>query len=89
MEASLYAPGVLPHPRGEGRLYTAPELHPVFGEILAREAARTFNALVEAKVPEPYFLVEMGSGNGTLARPSRRRCVSGIPNGRAARAWRS
>jgi SAM-dependent MidA family methyltransferase len=40
----------------------------VFAEILADEAAAQLEKLAAAKVPEPYFIVEMGSGNGLLAQ---------------------
>lgn len=50
-------------PRGD--YLTSPELHPLFGAVLCRQLAECW-ALLEW--PEPFTLVEVGGGNGTLAR---------------------
>lgn len=69
MESSLYAPGgFYPTRTVKADFYTAPELHPSFGEILAGEVAARLKELSQTGVREPFFIVEMGSGNGTLAR---------------------
>src|SRR5208282_3083278 len=69
MEVSLYAPGgYYPTRSPKEDFYTAPELHPVFAEILADVAADRLTGLAASRVPGPYFIVEMGSGNGLLAR---------------------
>ena len=69
MESSLYAPGgFYPTREPKADFYTAPELHPAFGEILASEIAFRLGQLSQAGVPGPYFIVEMGSGSGMLAR---------------------
>src|SRR5258708_2662942 len=69
MEAGLYAPGgYYPTRSPKEDFYTAPELHPVFAEILADEVADQLKELAACRAPEPYFIVEMGSGNGLLAR---------------------
>lgn len=47
--------------------YTAPELHPAFAGVLAREIAKRFERLSSQGVEGPYFIVEMGSGRGLLA----------------------
>lgn len=70
MESSLYAPG---HGYYQARVpaedfYTAPELHPAFAGVLAEEAASRLDALLARGVPEPYQIVEMGSGSGALCR---------------------
>lgn len=69
METALY------HPVGgyytahvalgrEGDFVTAPEEHPAFGALLARQAAQCWTALGH---PADFILVEMGGGRGTLA----------------------
>src|SRR5687768_16767152 len=45
--------------------FTAPELHPVFGALLGRLAARVWTALGR---PRSFDLVEHGPGTGALAR---------------------
>ena len=69
MESALYEPGRGYYERRQVKadFYTAPELHPAFADGLAREIASRLDALQARKVPEPYFLVEMGAGDGTLA----------------------
>jgi SAM-dependent MidA family methyltransferase len=70
MEAALYDPeaGFYSRRKPTEDFYTAPELHPAFGGIVAREIARRLQALKERGVAGPYALVEMGSGSGLLAR---------------------
>ncbi len=70
MEEALYDPerGFYQKRSPTQDFYTAPELHPAFGSVLAREIARRFDVLKEAGVPGPYSIVEMGSGEGRLAR---------------------
>lgn len=48
----------------EGDFVTAPEEHPAFGALLARQAAQCWQAL---GAPDTLLLVEMGGGRGTLA----------------------
>ncbi|MBI3548061.1 MAG: SAM-dependent methyltransferase [Elusimicrobia bacterium] len=68
MESSLYAPeGGYYHTRIPTEdFYTAPELHPAFAGILAADIAARFTELAARGVPEPYAIVEMGSGTGLL-----------------------
>ena len=69
MEVALY------HPVGgyytahvelgpQGDFVTAPEEHPAFGALLARQAAQCWQALGS---PDAFLLIEMGGGRGTLA----------------------
>lgn len=70
MESALYDPksGFYETREPKNDFYTAPELHPAFGGILAAEIVARLERLAAQGVPAPYFIVEMGSGNGTLAR---------------------
>jgi SAM-dependent MidA family methyltransferase len=68
MEHALYGPGgFYEHPPvGEaGDFVTSPHVHPVFAELLAR-GLRELWELQER--PDPWHLVEVGAGDGTLAR---------------------
>jgi SAM-dependent MidA family methyltransferase len=68
MESALYGEGGFYGKRAPKEdFFTAPELHPVFGETLAEEIARRLDDLERAGVPRPYSIVEMGSGSGLLA----------------------
>src|SRR6185312_5253960 len=49
-----------------GDFITAPELHPIFGELLARAVD---DAWVTLGRPEPFTVVEHGAGEGALAVP--------------------
>lgn len=49
----------------DGAFVTSPHIHPVFGELLAR-AIRELWSLLGA--PDPFRFVEVGAGDGTLAR---------------------
>ncbi len=74
LEIALYAPGLgyYAHPglaRGRaGDYYTAPGAHPIFGATLARRIRSEFDRLGR---PEAFRIVEVGSGDGTLARDVR------------------
>ena len=52
-----------------GDFITAPELHPIFGELLARAVD---DAWVTLGRPEPFIVVEHGAGEGALAVPMLR-----------------
>jgi SAM-dependent MidA family methyltransferase len=69
MESALYDPdrGYYSRRVPTQDFYTAPELHPAFAGVLAREIARRLESLSQAGVPGPYSIVEMGSGTGRLA----------------------
>jgi len=70
MEAALYDPADGYYPRrspGED-FYTAPELHPAFAEALADEICERLESLAARRPKAPLFVVEMGSGDGRLAR---------------------
>ena len=47
-----------------GDYLTAPEAHPIFGWVIARQVAECWELLGR---PEPFVLVEEGPGRGTLA----------------------
>jgi SAM-dependent MidA family methyltransferase len=49
-----------------GDFLTAPELHPIFGEMLARAVEEAWDRLGR---PEPFVVVEHGAGEGALAVP--------------------
>lgn len=70
MESALYAPGRGFYETREPKadFYTAPELHPSFARILAGEVAQRLAAVRAARPRAPLFVVEMGSGEGRLAR---------------------
>jgi SAM-dependent MidA family methyltransferase len=70
MESALYEPkaGYYPNREVKADFYTAPELHPAFAGVLARQLVVKLEALKARGVAEPYHLVEMGSGSGLLAR---------------------
>jgi SAM-dependent MidA family methyltransferase len=67
MQHALYAPGLGYYAAGatklgpDGDFVTAPEISPLFGRVLAGQAAR-----VLAGLPEPQVL-ELGAGSGALA----------------------
>lgn len=61
-EGGYYASERLPW-GARGDYLTAPQVHPAFGEAVARLAAEVDRALAG---PEPFTLVEVGSGDGTL-----------------------
>ena len=72
MELALYDPdgGYYRSPEARpgrgGDFITAPELHPIFGELLARAVD---NVWVTLGRPEPFSVVEHGAGEGALAVP--------------------
>ncbi len=71
MDLALYGPGGYyeRQPVGpQGDFVTSPHVHPVFGELLAR-ALRELWTLLDR--PDPFRLVEIGAGDGTLARQLR------------------
>ncbi len=70
MELALYDPAggyyrdETARPGRGGDFLTAPETHPVFGEMLARALAEIWERLGR---PEPFVLREYGAGTGALA----------------------
>jgi len=66
MALALYGPaGYYTRPReGEGDYYTSPAVHPAFGALLAVQAHQMWDLLGR---PRPFWLVEVGGGNGLLA----------------------
>lgn len=69
MEISLYHPdgffgGELLRSQAAGDFLTSPEVSPMFGETLAR-----FVELERERIGEPFSVVEVGAGSGSLLRP--------------------
>ncbi len=66
MRLALYAPGLGYYSAGarklgaEGDFTTAPEMSPLFGQVLARQVAQLFEAV-------PRTVLEVGAGSGALA----------------------
>lgn len=70
MEACLYHPlyGYYNQPHAErsaGDYYTSPEVHPIFGRLLARQLHEMWECLER---PPAFTVVELGAGKGRLAR---------------------
>jgi NADH dehydrogenase [ubiquinone] 1 alpha subcomplex assembly factor 7 len=68
MELSLYGAGGFyerPPVGTDGDFVTAPHVHPVFAELVARAVLDLHGLLGE---PRPFRLSEVGAGDGTLAR---------------------
>jgi NADH dehydrogenase [ubiquinone] 1 alpha subcomplex assembly factor 7 len=71
MDLALYGPGGYYERRPvgpQGDFVTSPHVHPVFAELLARALRELWTHLDR---PEPFRLVEIGAGDGTLARQLR------------------
>jgi SAM-dependent MidA family methyltransferase len=72
MEAALYDPADGFYARmgdrepigKQGHFVTSPHASPAFGDLLARQLAEAWDVLER---PEPYWVVEVGAGDGTLA----------------------
>jgi SAM-dependent MidA family methyltransferase len=70
MEVALTEPGygyyatAADRPTRSGDFLTAPELHPIFGAVVARTLDETWRTLDR---PDPFYLVEYGAGTGALA----------------------
>ncbi|HWO69970.1 MAG TPA: SAM-dependent methyltransferase [Actinomycetota bacterium] len=68
MEEALYGEGgfYADPPVGAGRHFvTSPHVHPVFATLLARALREAWEAMGR---PDPFPVVEVGAGDGTLAR---------------------
>ena len=72
MELALYDPagGYYRSPEARpgrgGDFLTAPELHPIFGEMVARAVVQAWEGLGR---PDPFVVREHGAGDGALAAP--------------------
>jgi SAM-dependent MidA family methyltransferase len=75
MESALYDPerGFYSTRVATADFYTAPELHPAFGAVLADRLAAHLRAVRAARPGERLNLVEAGAGDGTLASQVARR----------------
>ncbi len=68
MEHVLYGPGGFyetPPIGREGHFVTSPHVHPVFGDLVRFALLESWEALDR---PDPFRVVELGAGDGTLAR---------------------
>jgi SAM-dependent MidA family methyltransferase len=71
MAVALYHPqhGYYSSPRQRmgrhGDYLTSPEVHPIFGSLVAKQLCQMWQAMGE---PQPFTIVEMGAGSGLLAR---------------------
>jgi SAM-dependent MidA family methyltransferase len=71
MAMALYHPqhGYYSSPRQQmgrhGDYLTSPEVNPIFGSLVAKQLCQMWQAMGE---PQPFTVVEMGSGSGLLAR---------------------
>lgn len=69
MERALYDPAhgyyvsAVDRPTGSGDFLTAPELHPVFGQTLARQIDEMWRLMGR---PDPFVVREYGAGSGAL-----------------------
>ena len=75
MESALYDPesGFYSTRTQTADFYTAPELHPAFGAVLADRLALLLRRVKAARPGETLALVEAGCGDGTLAAAVARR----------------
>jgi SAM-dependent MidA family methyltransferase len=79
MELALYDPdggyyrSAEARPGRGGDFLTAPELHPIFGEMIARAVSDVWDALGR---PDPFLIHEHGAGDGALALPM----LTGLPS---------
>jgi SAM-dependent MidA family methyltransferase len=81
MELALYDPdggyyrSADARPGRAGDFLTAPELHPIFGEMLGRAVEEAWHVLGE---PDPCVVQEYGAGEGALAIPMLRELPEAI-----------
>src|SRR5579864_6640726 len=78
MELALYDPGdgffsSASPARPEGHFVTSPHLSPVFAGLLAVQARDAWNAMGK---PDPFTVVDLGAGEGALARGIRTAAAS-------------
>ena len=60
-----------------GDFYTSPQVHPVFGKLLAIQLLQMWELLDR---PDPFTVVELGAGNGLLCRDVLA-CLDDLPDG--------
>ena len=81
MELALYDPdggyyrSADARPGRAGDFLTAPELHPIFGEMVGRAVEEAWHVLGE---PDPFVVQEYGAGEGALAIPLLRELPAAI-----------
>jgi len=61
----------------EGDYYTSPHVHPVFGQLLARQFRQMWEIL---GTPSPFILAEMGGGKGLLCADILTYCRNDLPD---------
>ena len=79
MEQALYAPGGFyeePPVGREGHFVTSPHVHPVFGALLASGLRAAWEQLER---PDPFPVIEVGAGDGTLARQLLEALADDVP----------
>lgn len=81
MESALYDPerGFYSAREKTADFYTAPELHPAFGSVLADRIAVLLGRVAALRPEGPLDLVEAGGGDGTLACQVARRLRESHP----------
>jgi SAM-dependent MidA family methyltransferase len=82
MDLALYHPqlGYYHSPREkigpEGDFYTSPNIHPIFGHLIARQLHQMWEILGH---PSPFQIVEMGAGKGLLCADILDYCREHLP----------
>ncbi|MDH4265535.1 MAG: SAM-dependent methyltransferase [Deltaproteobacteria bacterium] len=83
MDLVLYHPqhGYYHSPRQkigpEGDYYTSPNVHPIFGHLIARQLRQMWELLDR---PSPFIATEMGAGKGLLCSDILEYCQSHLPD---------
>ncbi len=60
-----------------GDFYTSSDVHPILGQILAKQAEQMYRLLGQ---PHPFTIVEMGPGKGLLAKHLLATCAQRYPS---------
>ncbi|HTP41042.1 MAG TPA: SAM-dependent methyltransferase [Nitrospiria bacterium] len=63
----------------EGDYFTAPELHPIFGQMVGRQVAEMADLLHRLYPSEEITVIEMGTGRGLMAEDILRVCAERRP----------
>jgi SAM-dependent MidA family methyltransferase len=83
MDLALYHPqhGYYHSPRQkigpEGDYYTSPNVHPIFGHLIARQLHQMWEILDHSS---PFIITEMGAGKGLLCSDILQYCQSHLPD---------
>lgn len=81
MSLALYGPGgyytrALPRIGPDGDFYTSPTLHPAFGTLVGGQLCQVWE---QAGGPDPFDVLELGGGRGTLAADILHAWQAGAP----------